>query len=181
MTTATATPTINRVPPRDATGGELIDVRTPGEFAAVHADGARCVPLDKLDCAAFMASRTAGGRVYLLCRSGKRATMAAERFAAGGFNDIAVVEGGTDAWIAAGLPVVRGKGVISLERQVRIVAGSLVLIGAVLALTVHPWLIGISAFIGAGLVFAGVTDFCGMAMMLAKMPWNQAGADSTKG
>jgi len=67
----------------------------------------------------------------------------------------------------------RGKRTISLERQVRIAAGSLVLLGAVLSLLVHPYFIGLAAFVGAGLVFAGVTDTCGMAMCLARMPWNQ--------
>jgi hypothetical protein len=83
------------------------------------------------------------------------------------------VEGGTDAWVAAGLPVVEGKGSISIERQVRIAAGSLVVLGIVLSLLAHPLFIGLSAFVGCGLVFAGITDTCMMGMMLAKMPWNR--------
>ena len=83
------------------------------------------------------------------------------------------VEGGTLACVEAGLPVVRGKKAISLERQVRIAAGSLVLLGVLLGWFVHPAFIGLSAFVGAGLVFAGITDTCGMGMMLARMPWNQ--------
>jgi len=71
------------------------------------------------------------------------------------------------------LPVVRGKKSIPLERQVRIAAGFLVLLGAVLGFFVHPYFIGLSAFVGAGLMFAGITDTCGMALVLAKMPWNQ--------
>jgi hypothetical protein len=82
------------------------------------------------------------------------------------------IEGGTLACVEAGLPVVRGKKAISLERQVRIAAGSLVLLGAALSF-VHLAFIGLSAFVGAGLVFAGITDTCGMGMMLARMPWNQ--------
>ena len=77
------------------------------------------------------------------------------------------------ACIAAGLPIVRGKAAMSLERQVRIAAGSLVLIGILLSLFVHPYLLGLSAFVGAGLVFAGITDTCGMGMLLARMPWNR--------
>ena len=77
------------------------------------------------------------------------------------------------AWEQAGLPMRRGPKAVSLERQVRIAAGSLVLLGAVLALTVHPWFALLSAFVGAGLVFSGVTDTCGMGMLLARMPWNQ--------
>jgi rhodanese-related sulfurtransferase len=170
---------------RDPLRRDLIDVRTSGEFAAVHAEGARNVPLDRLDPAAVMAGRkgattdggvsTTVGPIYLICKSGKRATMAAEKFVAAGFDNVAVITGGTDAWVAAGLPVVRGKGVISLERQVRIAAGLLVLIGVVLGLTVNVWFIGLSAFVGAGLTFAGVTDTCGMAMILARMPWNKGG------
>jgi rhodanese-related sulfurtransferase len=85
------------------------------------------------------------------------------------------VEGGTAAWERAGLQVVRreGRRVISLERQVRIAAGSLVLIGVTLGWLVHPALFGLAAFVGLGLVFAGVTDWCGMGLLLARMPWNQ--------
>lgn len=83
------------------------------------------------------------------------------------------VEGGTQAWNQAGLPVVRGKKAISLERQVRIAAGLLVVTGSVLGCFVSPHWIGLSAFVGAGLTFAGITDTCGMGMLLARMPWNQ--------
>jgi len=96
-----------------------------------------------------------------------------ERFQAAGFNNVVNIEGGTLACVEAGLSVVRGKKSISLERQVRIAAGLLVLSGAVLGWLVHPAFIGLSAFVGAGLVFAGVTDTCGMGLMLARMPWNR--------
>jgi rhodanese-related sulfurtransferase len=99
--------------------------------------------------------------------------MACARLQAAGQANVVNVEGGTLAWAEAGLPVVRGPKAISLERQVRIAAGSLVLLGAVLGWFVHPAFVGLSAFIGAGLVFAGVTDTCGMALLLARMPWNQ--------
>jgi rhodanese-related sulfurtransferase len=85
------------------------------------------------------------------------------------------VEGGTVACAAAGLPVVRGRKAVSLERQVRIAAGLLVVLGVALGWLVHPALVGLSAFVGAGLVFAGVTDTCGMGMLLARMPWNRSG------
>ena len=156
---------------------DLIDVRTPGEFSGVHAAGARLAPLDALDVPAVLASRQAAADqpVYLICKAGSRGKKACEKFIAAGCANVINVEGGTDAWVAAGLPVERsGSGVISLERQVRIAAGLLVLMGVVLAWKVSFVLIGLSAFVGAGLVFAGITDTCGMAMMLAKMPWNQA-------
>jgi rhodanese-related sulfurtransferase len=150
----------------------VIDVRTPVEFAEVHVPQARSVPLDELKPSSLQLQKDQP--VYLLCRSGQRAARAAEKFAKEGFSQPIVVEGGTLAWIEANLPVERSAvKVISLERQVRIVAGSLVLIGIILGWLVHRGFFGLSAFVGTGLVFAGVTDFCGMGLLLAKMPWNK--------
>ena len=153
---------------------DLIDVRTPVEFRELHTTVARNVPLDRLDPAAIMQARNGSKDepLYLVCRSGSRGRQACEKFLAAGFTNVVNIEGGTLACVEAGLPVVRGKKGISLERQVRIAAGSLVLLGAALSF-VHPAFIGLSAFVGAGLVFAGITDTCGMGMMLARMPWNQ--------
>lgn len=152
----------------------LIDVRTQGEYAAEHVKGAECAPLQNLK--AETVSEICGTDekpVYLICKSGQRARMAAEIFEGAGRDDVVVVDGGTEACAEAGLPMVRGKGVMSLERQVRIAAGSLVVLGVVLSLLVHPAFNGVSAFVGAGLVFAGVTDTCAMGMLIARMPWNQ--------
>jgi rhodanese-related sulfurtransferase len=161
---------------------DLIDVRTPVEYREVHVAGAKNIPLDKLDPEAVMQSRDGhkDEPLYLICRSGSRGRQACEKFLAVGFTNVVNVEGGTLACAESGLPVVRGKKMMSLERQVRIAAGLLVLIGALLGWFVHPAFIGLSAFVGAGLVFAGVTDTCGMGLMLARMPWNQVGeqADS---
>lgn len=153
----------------------LIDVRTPAEFRSVHATPARNVPLDaiKPDAVCQNGSTQSDEPVYLICRSGSRSTKACEQLIKSGYANVISVVGGTEAWDKLGLPVNRGKGAISLERQVRIVAGLLVLTGAVLGYFVHRYFIGLSAFVGAGLTFAGITDTCGMAMMLAKMPWNQ--------
>jgi rhodanese-related sulfurtransferase len=155
----------------------IIDVRTPAEFGELHAAEAHLIPLDRVDPNAF-ASEMNGSKdapLYFICRTGARAAKACERFAAAGFQNVFNIEGGTLAWEQAGLPVVRGeRKAISLERQVRIAAGSLVLTGVALGLLVHPAFYGLAAFIGAGLIFAGVTDWCGMGMMLARMPWNQA-------
>lgn len=154
---------------------ELIDVRTPAEFREIHVDFARNVPLDVLDPQKIMAGRNgiSGKPVYLICRSGSRGKMACEKFLKAGFTNIVNVEGGTQAWEQAGFAVVRGKKAVSLERQVRIAAGSLVLLGTVLGFFVHPYILVIPAFVGAGLIFSGVTDTCGMGMLLSKMPWNQ--------
>lgn len=154
---------------------DLIDVRTPVEFREVHLAAARNIPLDRLDPASVMRSRDGAGDrpLYVVCRSGSRGRQACEAFRAAGFTNVVNVEGGTLACVEAGLPVVRGAKAMSLERQVRIAAGSLVLLGSALAWLVDPGFIGLAAFVGAGLVFAGITDTCGMAMVLARMPWNQ--------
>lgn len=156
---------------------DLLDVRTPVEFREVHVEQARNLPLDRLDPAAVMRSRNghADEPLYLICRSGSRGRQACEKFMAAGFPNVVNVEGGTLACAEAGLSVVRGRKAISLERQVRIAGGLLVLFGVLLGWLVHPALYGLSAFVGAGLVFAGVTDTCGMGMLLARMPWNQVG------
>jgi rhodanese-related sulfurtransferase len=155
---------------------DLIDVRTPVEYRELHATDARNVPLDRLDPVALMQARNGSKDepLYLICRSGSRGRQACEKFLAAGFPNVVNVEGGTLAWAESGLPVVRGRKAISLERQVRIAAGLLVLLGALLGWLVHPAFVGLSAFVGAGLVFAGITDTCGMGLLLARMPWNQA-------
>jgi len=160
---------------------DLIDVRTPAEFREVHVEFARNVPLDRLDPKTIQTERNgnADQPLYVVCRSGSRGKQACDKLLAAGITNTVNVEGGTLACETAGLPVVRGKKAISLERQVRIAAGFMVLVGAVLAMTVHPYFAGLSAFVGAGLMFAGITDTCGMAMILARMPWNQVSDKSS--
>ncbi|MBX9790197.1 MAG: rhodanese-like domain-containing protein [Pirellulales bacterium] len=164
---------------------ELVDVRTPVEFREVHVDFARNVPLDRLDAAQLAAARNGASQpLYVICRSGGRGKQACEKLVSAGGRQVVNVEGGTQAWVDAGLPVVRGQQAISLERQVRIAAGSLVLVGSLLGAFVSPYWIGLAAFVGAGLVFAGITDTCGMGMLLARMPWNQvphATSDAARG
>jgi rhodanese-related sulfurtransferase len=150
---------------------KIIDVRTPAEFREVHVPQAQNVPLDSVN-------RDAVGETtrptYFICQAGGRSAKACQKVIDAGITNVVSVDGGTKAWAEAGLPVVRGTKTISLERQVRIAAGSLVLTGAALAWGGHPYFLGLSAFVGAGLVFAGVTDTCGMGMLLARMPWNKA-------
>lgn len=154
---------------------QLIDVRTPAEFNEVHAVAAANVPLDTIDPRQFLTDRNgrADRPLFVICRSGSRAEQASKLFAKAGFTEVCCVGGGTDAWVAAGLPVQRGRKAVSLERQVRIAAGLLVLIGLGLGLKVNPYCFGISAIVGAGLVFAGVTNWCGMGLLMARMPWNR--------
>lgn len=171
----TASITVAEFAPLSRRGGfDLIDVRTPAEFYEVHAVGALLAPLDSLNPDAIMASRgeRRGEPLYVICRSGGRAAQACARFEQAGFSNVVNVEGGTLAWIAAGLPVNRGqRKMISLERQVRIAAGLISLIGSLLVL-VSPWFLIVPAFIGGGLAFSGLTNTCGLGLVLARMPWN---------
>jgi rhodanese-related sulfurtransferase len=160
----------------------LIDVRTPAEFAEIHIPGSRLVPLHTLD--QTKAEEVAGlsGECVIICRSGNRARQAAEKLAAAGAKNLAVLEGGETAWEAAGGTVNRGKKTMSIERQTRIAAGALVLTGVILGVTVNSWFLLLSGFVGCGLIFAGLTDWCGMGLLLARMPWNnRAGSCGVEG
>jgi len=161
------------------TGAEpvcLIDVRTPGEYFTAHVPGARLLPLDDLDAAAFRRERNGDhSPVYVLCQTGSRARRAIDKLAKAGLEACVLVEGGTQAWIDAGLPVTRGPSrVLPLMRQVQVAVGSLSALGALLALTVNPFFAAIPLVTGCGLLIAGLTGFCGLALVLAKMPWNKS-------
>jgi len=178
---ATISPAILHDLRRRGESFDLVDVRTPAEFAEAHVDGALNIPLDRLDAKAIAAERAGRpGTLYVVCKSGGRSRQACEKLLAAGLSQVASVDGGTAACGDAGLPLIRGRKAMSLERQVRICAGALVVLGVALAwILQNPAWTLLSGFIGAGLVFAGITDTCGMAMMLAKMPWNQAPRGAT--
>jgi rhodanese-related sulfurtransferase len=150
----------------------VIDVREYPEYAAGNIANSRLVPLSTLKNAAANWDRNES---YLfVCKVGERSLRAAQQMSALGFTNVANLSGGVDAWRAAGLPLDRLEtNVWSLERQVRAIAGSLIVITAILGLTVSRWFFAGTIFVGAGLTFAGITNFCGMAMLLAKMPWNK--------
>jgi rhodanese-related sulfurtransferase len=153
---------------------ELLDVRTPPEYASAHVPGARLIPLDQLNFEAFLAGHQPGAPIYVLCQAGARASKAIEQFERAGCDDCVLVEGGTQAWIDAGLPIHRGvRSVLPLMRQVQIGVGALSALGAILALAVNPWFAAVPLIIGCGLLFAGITGTCGMALLLARMPWNR--------
>jgi rhodanese-related sulfurtransferase len=156
-------------------GAILVDIREADEHARERIPGARHIPLARLDEADFAAHR--GGTVLFHCRSGARTLGSAARLAVatGDECEALLVEGGLDAWRKAGLPVMRDRGQpLEMQRQVQIGAGSLALIGTALGLTVSPWFFAVPFLVGAGLLFAGVTGFCGMARLLVRMPWNRA-------
>lgn len=154
----------------------ILDVRTDIEhkeecLACAHDH----VPLDTLDAGRYMLEKrfAKDKPLYLLCRAGSRACKAAEAFEAYGCTNVHVIEGGLTACRAGGMDCQCDAGIISLERQVRITAGVLVLIGAVLGITIHrDWHL-LSAAIGGGLIFSGLTNWCGLAMLLSRAPWNR--------
>jgi rhodanese-related sulfurtransferase len=156
---------------------QLLDVRTPPEYATAHVPGATLIPLGDLQVDTFLKRHKPGTPIFILCHSGARATKAIGQFERAGCDDCVLVEGGTQAWIDAGLSVHRGaRDVLPIMRQVQIVVGSISAVGASLSLTVNPWFAILPLFLGCGLVFAGITGTCGMALLLARMPWNRGQA-----
>jgi rhodanese-related sulfurtransferase len=152
----------------------LLDVRTPGEFETAHVPGAYNVPLDTLGEHAEEIRATVAEPVVLICQSGARARRAEEVLRDCTMPNVHVLDGGMNGWITSGAAVNRGRQRMSLERQVRIAAGAMVATGALLALLVSPLWALLPAFVGSGLVFAGVTDTCAMGLLLAKLPYNRA-------
>ena len=152
----------------------IIDVRTPAEFAEMHLPKSSNLPLGDLKESAPRIHTLADHQpVLLVCRSGKRAAQAQEVLAGMGIANTQVMSGGILACLERGETVVQtGKKAMSLERQVRVVAGALVAVGSVAAVA-NPWFLILPAFVGTGLVFAGLTDTCAMGMALARMPWNR--------
>ncbi len=150
----------------------LIDVREPSEFATEHIPSAKLMSLSQFDSS--MISQNTNKKIVLQCQSGKRSAQAAQKMFDAGFRDVFHLQGGLPTWKAAGYPTqVNRNAPISMFRQVQIVAGSLVFLGTILGAFISPWFLILSGFVGMGLVFAGVTNTCAMAMLLAKLPYNQ--------
>ncbi len=158
----------------------VLDVRSPLEFEGEHIEGAVNIPLETLD--ARIDAIPDGADVAVVCRTGVRATIAAEALGRAGRRP-RVLEGGMLGWRRAGLPVREGRKRLPVDRQVQLIAGSLSLTGALLGAFVNPWFLVIPGFFGAGLTFAGATGTCGLARLLLEMPWNRplALADGTPG
>lgn len=153
-------------------GTTLIDVREYAEYAAGRVAGSKLMPLGEIDIRHGEINRDE--EIYLICRSGVRSRKAQLKLNELGITNTANVVGGFEAWRQAGLPIEKDeRAVWDLERQIRFTAGSLVLIGVVLAVTVNLYLILLSGFIGAGLIFSAVTNTCTMGLLLSKMPWNR--------
>jgi glyoxylase-like metal-dependent hydrolase (beta-lactamase superfamily II)/rhodanese-related sulfurtransferase len=148
----------------------LLDVRSPIEFESERIEGAVNMPLDGLD--ARLDEIPEAAELAVVCRTGVRATIAAEALARAGRRP-RVLEGGMHAWRRARLPVREGRKRLAVDRQVQLIAGLMVLTGVTLGTLVSPWFLGLAAFFGAGLTFAGATGTCGLALVLMKMPWNR--------
>jgi len=149
----------------------LVDVRSGSEFASGHIPGAINIPMEEIE--ARLDDLDVNLPIVLICQSGKRARMSSSLLEPCQ-RQITVLEGGTQAWIRAGFPVVASvRTRWSLERQVRLGAGLLVLAGVILALTANPLWVFLCGFVGLGLTFAGLTDICAMGIILGKMPWNR--------
>ncbi|SCL71118.1 Rhodanese-related sulfurtransferase [Micromonospora citrea] len=176
MTTPTSPATLDAATLRELidTGRapRLLDVRTPGEFETSHIPGSYNVPLDLLKEHREELLRHLDEDVVLICRSGARATQAEQTLAGAGLPNLKVLKGGIMAWQAAHAPISQGRPRWDLERQVRLVAGSIVLV-SILASVFVPGLKWVAAFIGAGLTFAALTNTCAMGMLLGKLPYNR--------
>jgi rhodanese-related sulfurtransferase len=152
--------------------GTLVDVREYGEFAGERVSDARLLPLGDLENRHSELDHDKP--IYVMCRTGRRSAEAQKKLKALGFTNVINVVGGLEAWKKEQLPLEKDeKAPWAIERQVRFAAGLFILVGVVLAATVHPYFMGISAFVGAGLLFSAVTDSCAMGMVLMKMPWNR--------
>jgi len=153
--------------------GTLVDVREYAEFAGGRVADARLMPLGDLEGRHQELDHSKP--IYVMCRTGRRSAEAQKKLRALGFTNVINVVGGIEAWKKEELPLERDeKAPWAIERQVRFTAGLIVLAGILLAIFVHPYLVGLAAFVGAGLVFSAATDSCTMGMILMKMPWNRA-------
>lgn len=149
----------------------LLDVRERAEYVGEHIPGAILFPLSTFDPQRVPVTNK---KLVLQCQSGNRSSQAAQKLFAAGIEPVTHLEGGLNAWKQAGYPTnVNKKAPISIWRQVQIIAGSLILIGTLAGVSISPWFLLLSGFVGAGLLFAGISNTCGMAILLAKMPWNQ--------
>ena len=150
----------------------LIDVREPAEFAGGRVPGARLIPLSRIVHEASEINRS--DEVYVICRTGRRSAEAQAKLEALGFANVVNVLGGFEAWKKERLPFDRDAyAPWSIERQVRFTAGLLVLTGVLLAIFVHPYFLILPGLIGFGLAFTAAIDWCGMGILLSKMPWNR--------
>lgn len=151
----------------------FLDVRNPDEFRQGHIASAVLLPLPQVDPVVVRRMLKEGQRCIVVCKAGMRAEKAAQVLADAGISELMVLEGGMDAWSSAGLPINKGDSGVSIQSQTRTIAGLMVLAGALLGIFVDRNWAYLSAFAGCGLILAGLTGWCGMSVLLSKMPWNR--------
>ncbi len=151
----------------------VLDVRNPEEFSSAHIPFSILLPLPQLTPDAVRRMLHPGQRCILVCHAGTRATNAARILSSAGIENLAVMEGGIEAWKTAGLPVRTGAEGISIQSQTRVISGGMVLSGMILGYYSNPGWYLLSGFVGVGLIFAGVTGWCGVSLLLSKLPWNR--------
>ncbi|AJF63367.1 rhodanese-like domain-containing protein [Streptomyces vietnamensis] len=171
-TTPSLSPAVLHRLVREGRAPRLLDVRTPGEFRTAHIPGSYNVPLDTLREHRAELLAHLDEDVVLVCRSGARAAQAEKALAEGGLPNLRVLEGGIVAWETAGAPVDRGPERWDMERQVRLVAGSIVLATGLIGVFV-PGAHLIGTAIGAGLTYAALSNSCAMGVLLSKLPYNR--------
>ena len=155
-------------------GQVIVDVRTPGEFEEVHIPGSRNIPLTDLKKYLPELGEIAKNQeLTLVCRTQNRVKLAYDQLVTHGVSNCRILEGGVSEWVAEGKPIVRGRKSISLEGQVRMAAGTFIVIGVLLGVLLSPWLLVIPVAVGVGLIHAGWTDSCPMGMVLGKLPFNR--------
>ncbi|MET0081012.1 MAG: rhodanese-like domain-containing protein [Candidatus Thiodiazotropha lotti] len=157
---------------------ELLDVRTVAEYRGGHIPGSKLLTLDEISDESLAQqlghpNERGQASIYLTCKSGFRAEQAANKLLDSGYKNLVLVEGGTDGWEKSGLPIKRWGGVISLERQVQIAIGSLLLLKVLFGFTLHELFFLTGVVIGTGLIMAGITRWCGLAKLIAILPWNR--------
>lgn len=151
----------------------FLDVREPVEYGQGHIASSVLLPLSQVDPVVVRRMMSERQRCIVVCKAGMRAQKAAQMLATEGFENVHVLEGGMDAWGAAGLPIKAGSAGISIQSQTRTIAGLMVLVGALLGIFMDKNWAYLSAFAGCGLILAGLTGWCGMSVLLSKMPWNR--------
>ncbi|MBL63501.1 MAG: sulfurtransferase [Opitutae bacterium] len=156
----------------------LLDVRTPAEYSKIHVEHATLLPLDSVDDKTIeqLKESVNGQEICAMCLSGRRAALLARKLLDAGFKKVSILQGGIRSWEDAEFPLVRRKGSIAVERQVRMLVGLVILVSCAslwFMPTQPEWWLAVPGFLGLGLFFSGITGFCGLNKILRKMPWNR--------
>lgn len=151
----------------------FLDVRNPDEYEQGHIASSVLLPLPQVDPVVVRRMLKDDQRCIVVCKAGTRARKAAEILADSGISELMILDGGMDAWTSTGLPVNQGSEGVSIQSQTRFIAGLMVLVGVLLGVFVNRNWLYLSGFVGCGLMLAGLTGWCGLSLLLSRMPWNR--------